>query len=73
VLRGGHSRKGEAGTITNNPGRVFNGWAIRIDGGLIVGAGDWHLMKEASNRQAEQPRSEANPNHNPVNTDTSTA
>ncbi len=40
----GHSA-GERGVILNSPGRVFNGWTVKLDNGRIFGAGSWELRK----------------------------
>lgn len=42
----GHS-EGERGVITNSPGRVFNGWTVKLDNGRIFGAGSWELRAES--------------------------
>lgn len=46
VLRGNHGYGGRLGTIINSPGRVFNGWNVRLDDGHCVGAAD-HQMRLA--------------------------
>lgn len=28
---------GECGVVTNSPGKVFNGWAVQLDSGLVIG------------------------------------
>lgn len=53
ALRGSHPWKGEAGTITNTPGKVFNGWNVRLDNGYHVGAADHHMMKIEVESDAE--------------------
>jgi hypothetical protein len=45
AMRGTHPWKGEAGTIINSPGKVFNGWTVRLDNGYHVGAADRQMMK----------------------------
>lgn len=42
VITRGHS-KGEYGVITNSPGRVFNGWTVKLDNGRIFGVGSWEM------------------------------
>jgi len=42
LVTNGYS-KGELGTITNTPGKVFNGWTVKLDNGRIFGAGEWEL------------------------------
>ena len=44
LITRGHS-KGELGVITNSPGRVFNGWTVKLDNGRIFGAGNYELRK----------------------------
>lgn len=44
VITRGHS-KGEAGVITNSPGRVFNGWTVKLDNGRVFGVGYYEMKK----------------------------
>lgn len=45
-LRGSHTRAGESGRIVGSPGRVFNGWLVRLDRGLHVGASKDQMGRE---------------------------
>lgn len=47
VITRGHS-EGEFGVITNSPGRVFNGWTVKLDNGRIFGVGDYEMRKVAA-------------------------
>lgn len=40
--------KGERGEITNSPGRVFNGWTVKLDNGRIFGVGSWEMRRVPS-------------------------
>ena len=44
-LVGDHSYRGERGTITNTPGKLFFGWSVRLDSGLVVGASSMQMQK----------------------------
>jgi hypothetical protein len=48
VLKRPHAYAGEKGEITNTPGRVFNGWTVRLDSGmnLYVGVSDRHIRRD---------------------------
>lgn len=37
-MRANHHYHGHRGIITNTPGKVFNGWCVKLDNGLHVGA-----------------------------------
>ncbi len=52
VLTGSHPYAGEEGEVTNSPGRVFNGWAIRLDNGYHIGA-DARDLQPASKRSVK--------------------
>lgn len=48
VLRGTHFYSGQAGKITNNPGKVFNGWTVRLDNGRTLGVHESQMLKEST-------------------------
>lgn len=50
VLCGAHERADATGVIWNSPGKVWNGWNVKLDGHdrLYVGVGSEHIeLREA--------------------------
>jgi hypothetical protein len=41
--------EGERGVITNSPGKVFNGWTVKLDNGHIIGVDRKYLRAESLN------------------------
>lgn len=46
MLCGSHSKAGREGVIIGSPARAFNGWTVRLDNGLYVGAGESQMVSE---------------------------
>jgi hypothetical protein len=46
MLCGSHSKAGREGVIIGSPGRAFNGWTVRLDNDLYVGAGENQMVSE---------------------------
>ena len=44
VLVGVVPHTGEHGVITNSPGKLFNGCAVKLDNGHVVGVGRRHFQ-----------------------------
>lgn len=44
VLCGTHERAGATGVIWNSPGRVWNGWNVKLDGSdVFIGVDEKHI------------------------------
>ena len=64
VLVGVVPHTGEHGVITNSPGKLFNGWAVKLDNGHVVGVGRRHFQGCAAEaaravRELEQGQEQA--------------
>lgn len=53
VIGGRNSRAGEHGKLTNSPGKVFNGWTVKLDSGGYAGAQTSDLKAEDSQSRGD--------------------